>query len=134
MSARVRVFDDSGNLVATWMSSEGVYGNATWHPVRAQRLRRAELLPQTAQQLPVRHRLELPTGRRESASRKMAGLRSTRDMVTVYRHNTVIQSSHQAQATSKSTIGQRLLVRCQGSFPERRCPRTTRLYWYGLDC
>jgi len=29
MSARVRVFDDSGNLVATWMSSEGVYGNAT---------------------------------------------------------------------------------------------------------
>ncbi len=29
MSARVRVFDDSGNLVATWMSSEGVYGNGT---------------------------------------------------------------------------------------------------------
>ena len=27
MSARVRVFDDSGNLVATWMSSEGInYG------------------------------------------------------------------------------------------------------------
>jgi hypothetical protein len=38
MSARVRVFDDSGMLVATWMSSEGVYvtasGRATaaWNP------------------------------------------------------------------------------------------------------
>ena len=29
MSARVRVFDDSGNLVATWMSSEGVYVTGT---------------------------------------------------------------------------------------------------------
>ncbi len=29
MSARVRFFDDSGRLVAEWMSSEGVYGNAT---------------------------------------------------------------------------------------------------------
>jgi hypothetical protein len=28
MSARVRVFDDSGHLVATWMSSEGVYPTA----------------------------------------------------------------------------------------------------------
>jgi len=29
MSARVRVFDDTGNLVATWMSSEGInYGSA----------------------------------------------------------------------------------------------------------
>ena len=25
MSARVRLFDDSGNLVAEWMSSEGTY-------------------------------------------------------------------------------------------------------------
>ena len=29
MSARVRFFDDSGNLVATWMSSEGVYVTGT---------------------------------------------------------------------------------------------------------
>jgi len=29
MSARVRVFDDSGKLVAEWMSSEGVYATAT---------------------------------------------------------------------------------------------------------
>lgn len=29
MSSRVRLFDDTGHLVAEWMSSEGVYGNFT---------------------------------------------------------------------------------------------------------
>jgi len=33
MSARVRLFDDSGNLVGTWMSSEGVYALGGYGPV-----------------------------------------------------------------------------------------------------
>jgi hypothetical protein len=35
MSARVRVFDDFGNLAATWMSSEGVYLTAPGHATAA---------------------------------------------------------------------------------------------------
>jgi hypothetical protein len=35
MSARVRIFDDSGRLVATWMSSEGVYVTGTGTAIAA---------------------------------------------------------------------------------------------------
>jgi hypothetical protein len=35
MSARVRVFDDNGHLVATWMSSEGVYVTGSGHATAA---------------------------------------------------------------------------------------------------
>ena len=35
MSARVRLFDDSGQLVATWMSSEGVYVDRSGHAIGA---------------------------------------------------------------------------------------------------
>jgi hypothetical protein len=38
MSARVRVFDDFGNLVATWMSSEGVYVDSSGHATAAYHL------------------------------------------------------------------------------------------------
>jgi hypothetical protein len=38
MSARVRVFDDFGNLVATWMSSEGVYLDSPGHATAAYHL------------------------------------------------------------------------------------------------
>jgi hypothetical protein len=35
MSARVRLFDDAGQLVATWMSSEGVYVDRSGHAIGA---------------------------------------------------------------------------------------------------
>ena len=64
MSARVRFFDDSGNLVATWMSSEGVsnFGglNLPGQPAMGSR-RNGESS--------IRYRLELRTSWHDSAAR-----------------------------------------------------------------
>ena len=86
MSARVRLFNDQGQMVATWMSSEGVYVDKPGHAIAAN----GALAPggsgfvnPTAPLLPIQYarrftlrptslraeRLQLPTSRYNHASR-----------------------------------------------------------------
>ncbi len=108
MSARVRVFDDSGNLVATWMSSEGVYVTAQAEPDSGTDL--GNYAADGNRQYPFDEGLNYLPGGVNLLHVQMAGLPEAPEWAFGYgptlEQHMVIQSSHPAQATSKLTNGQ----------------------------